>query len=120
MTGSAKQSIGPQAEEWIASSLALPCANASRLSQAMTLLLQGNSQEKKPGSEEPGLRYWPREADTITFQEGLLNTRAAGGGGQMRNPNVQRADSMIRVRALQQAFTPHVRHAGIAGLSSDN
>jgi len=28
------------------------------------------SREKKPGSQEPGLRYWPREADTITFQEG--------------------------------------------------
>src|SRR5207248_11396235 len=32
----AKQSIAPQAEEWIASSLRSPCANASRLSQAMT------------------------------------------------------------------------------------
>ena len=38
--------------------------------------------QKKPGSHEPGLRYWPREADTITFQEGLLNVRATGGGGQ--------------------------------------
>jgi hypothetical protein len=28
------------------------------------------SVEKKPGSLEPGLRYWPCEADTITFQEG--------------------------------------------------
>jgi hypothetical protein len=27
-------------------------------------------QKKKAGLEEPGLRYWPREADTITFQEG--------------------------------------------------
>jgi hypothetical protein len=26
--------------------------------------------QKKPGSKEPGLRQWPREADTITFQEG--------------------------------------------------
>jgi hypothetical protein len=34
----AKQSIVPQGEkEWIASSLPLPCANASRLSQAMTM-----------------------------------------------------------------------------------
>jgi hypothetical protein len=82
--------------------------------------IKGMGQEKKPGSEEPGLRYWPREADTITFQEGLLNTRAAGGGGQMRNPNVQRVAIMIRVRAMQQPFTPHVRHAGSAGLSSDN
>ena len=32
----AKQSIAPRVEEWIASSLALPCTNASRLSQAMT------------------------------------------------------------------------------------
>ena len=41
-----------------------------------------NAQQKKPGSKEPGSRYWPREADTITFQEGLLNFRATGGGGQ--------------------------------------
>lgn len=41
--------------------------------------------EKKAGPQEPGLRYWPREADTITFQEGLLNFRATGGGGQIRN-----------------------------------
>jgi hypothetical protein len=25
---------------------------------------------KKPGSQEPGFKYWPRWADTITFQEG--------------------------------------------------
>src|SRR5262245_59654802 len=36
MTGSAKQSICPRAARWIASSLTLPCANALRLSQAMT------------------------------------------------------------------------------------
>jgi hypothetical protein len=28
------------------------------------------SAKKKPGSIEPGLRYWPGMADTITFQEG--------------------------------------------------
>jgi hypothetical protein len=67
-----------------------------------------NNKKKKPGSQEPGLRYWPREADTITFQEGLLNTRAAGGGGQMRSANIQREHTMIRVRAPQQPFTPHV------------
>ena len=32
--------------------------------------------KKKAGLQEPGLRYWPREADTITFQEGLLSFRA--------------------------------------------
>jgi len=32
----AKQSIGQHAALWIASSQMLPCANASRLSQAMT------------------------------------------------------------------------------------
>jgi hypothetical protein len=32
----AKQSIAPHANTWIASSLSLPCANALRLSQAMT------------------------------------------------------------------------------------
>ncbi|OIQ72894.1 hypothetical protein GALL_454750 [mine drainage metagenome] len=36
MTGSAKQSVGAAKKEWIASSLTLPCANASRLPQAMT------------------------------------------------------------------------------------
>jgi hypothetical protein len=67
--------------------------------------------EKKPGSKEPGLKYWPREADTITFQEGLLSVRVAGGGGQMRNANAQRRDIMIPVDALRQPFTPHVSHA---------
>jgi hypothetical protein len=38
--------------------------------------------KKKPGSKEPGLRQWPREADTITFQEDLLSLRVTGGGGQ--------------------------------------
>jgi hypothetical protein len=38
----------------------------------------------------------------------------------MRNANAQRRDTMIRVGALRQPFTPHVSHAGIAGLSSDN
>src|SRR6185437_8013934 len=32
-----KQSLGNAAADWIASSLTLPCANASRLSQAMTI-----------------------------------------------------------------------------------
>jgi hypothetical protein len=27
-------------------------------------------ERKKPDSEEPGFKYWPRWADTITFQEG--------------------------------------------------
>jgi hypothetical protein len=36
--------------------------------------------QKKAGLEEPGLRYWPREADTITFQEGLLSFRATEEG----------------------------------------
>ena len=40
-------------------------------------------EEKKPGSKEPGLRYWPREADTITFQEGLLSFRATWRRGDM-------------------------------------
>ena len=71
--------------------------------------------KKKPGSKEPGLRYWPREADTITFQEGLLNFRATGGGGQMRDTTVQRAAIMIRVGALQQAPAPHVSHAETGG-----
>src|SRR5438132_2583658 len=66
---------------------------------------------KKPGSLEPGLRYWPREADTITFQEGLLSFRATGGGGTIRNANAQRANTMIRVGALRQPRAPHVSHA---------
>ena len=71
--------------------------------------------KKKPGSKEPGLRYWPREADTITFQEGLLSFRATGGGGHMRNANAQRKSTMIRVYALQQPPSPHVSHAEIGG-----
>src|SRR3954469_9540181 len=69
--------------------------------------------KKKPGSIEPGLRYWPREADTITFQEGLLNARATGGGGQMRNAKAQRGNIMNLPSALQQAPGSHVRHAEI-------
>src|SRR3954465_14603293 len=67
--------------------------------------------QKKAGLKEPGLRYWPREADTITFQEGLLNVRATGGGGHMRSATVQRASTMIPIGALQQAPEPHVSHA---------
>ena len=37
----------------------------------MKSLARGKKLEKKkPGSEEPGFKYWPRWADTITFQEG--------------------------------------------------
>src|SRR5579862_5581283 len=77
--------------------------------QRLTVL--AGPEEKKPGSREPGLRYWPREADTITFQEGLLSSRATGGGGQMRNANAQRKSIMIRACALRQRGEPHVRHA---------
>ena len=38
----------------------------------------------------------------------------------MRNANSQLADSMILVRALHQPPAPHVSHAEIGGLSSDN
>jgi hypothetical protein len=69
--------------------------------------------QKKAGLKEPGLRYWPREADTITFQEGLLSFRATGGGGQMRDAKAQRTNIMIRVSGLQQAPGPHVSHAEI-------
>jgi hypothetical protein len=71
--------------------------------------------EKKPGSQEPGLRYWPREADTITFQEGLLSTRATGGGGHMRDANAQRPITMIPIDGMQQPPEPHVRHAESEG-----
>jgi hypothetical protein len=73
------------------------------------------SRKKKPGPREPGLRYWPREADTITFQEGLLNVRATGGGGQMRDVDAQRGDTMIPVSALRKPFKPHVSHAESGG-----
>ncbi len=76
---------------------------------------QGTECEKKPGSSEPGLRYWPCEADTITFQEGLLSFRATGGGGQMRNANAQCANTMIRAGALRQPPAPHVSHAETGG-----
>jgi hypothetical protein len=67
--------------------------------------------EKKPGPKEPGLRYWPREADTITFQEGLLNRRATGGGGHMRDTTVQRLSIMILISGVRQPSEPHVSHA---------
>ena len=38
----------------------------------------------------------------------------------MRNANAQRKNSMVRVGALRQPFTPHVSHAETGGLSSDN
>jgi hypothetical protein len=41
--------------------------------------------EKKPGPGGARLEVLASEADTITFQEGLLSFRATGGGGQMRN-----------------------------------
>ena len=86
-------------------------------SEIATLMLDD---EKKPGSKEPGLRYWPREADTITFQEGLLSVRATGGGGQMRNANAQRANTMIPVGAMRQPFSSACQSCGVRGLSSDN
>jgi hypothetical protein len=59
MTGSAKQSIFLGAATWIASSQVLPCANASRLSQAMTesscsVGLNENSQESTTTKAPPG------------------------------------------------------------------
>jgi len=61
--------------------------------------------EKKPDSFESGLRYWPREADTITFQEGLPSPRVTGGGGQCatRNLSVRDYDPRWRLAASTQA-----------------
>jgi hypothetical protein len=73
------------------------------------------SRKKKPGSKEPGLRQWPREADTITFQEGLLSVRATGGGGQMRNAIAQRENIMVRASTAQQPPGKHVSHAETEG-----
>ncbi|MGY3440274.1 hypothetical protein ACVW17_000275 [Bradyrhizobium sp. USDA 4473] len=77
--------------------------------------VKGHTDEKKPGSSEPGLRYWPREADTITFQEGLLNFRATGGGGHMRDATAQRVNTMIPIDGMQQLSRSHVSHAEIQG-----
>jgi len=38
--------------------------------------------KKIAGLKEPGWKYWPYEADTITFQEGFPSARATGGGGK--------------------------------------
>jgi hypothetical protein len=38
----------------------------------------------------------------------------------MRNANAQRENTMARVGALRQPFTPHVSHAEIGGLQRDN
>src|SRR6188768_1652315 len=73
---------------------------------------------KKSRAQRARLRYWPREAATITFQEGLLNVRATGGGGQMRNANAQRTVIMGCDLALQQAPEPHVSHAETGGSCS--
>src|SRR6202007_2978727 len=90
----------------------VPCVNdEARRCSCQPLTVFEGCKKKKPGSIEPGLRYWPREADTITFQEGLLNARATGGGGQMRNANAQRAYIIVPASALQQASKPHVSHA---------
>jgi hypothetical protein len=70
---------------------------------------------KKSRAQRARLRYWPREADTITFQEGLLSFRATGGGGQRRNANAQRENIMVCIGAARQPPAPHVSHAGIAG-----
>jgi hypothetical protein len=48
MTGSAKQSSIWDRKEWIASSQVLPCANASRLSQAMTTDGELRNESEKP------------------------------------------------------------------------
>src|SRR5262249_25338945 len=74
--------------------------------------------QKKSRAQRARLRYWPREADTITFQEGLLSSRATGGGGQMRNANAQRAVIIVPPRAMQQPGRPHVRHAEIRDAES--
>jgi hypothetical protein len=72
--------------------------------------------QKKAGLARARLRYWPPEADTITFQERLLlSFRAAGGGGQMRNVNAQRESIMSCVGAVRQPSTPHVSHAETGG-----
>src|ERR1700692_2990130 len=83
--------------------------------QLSSSTLQRARAQKKAGPKEPGLRYWPREADTITFQEGLLNFRVAGGGGQMRNSKAQRGNTMIPDGAPRKPFTPHVSHAESGG-----
>jgi hypothetical protein len=61
-----------------------------RLHVSVAALLQGGAvtrlfHEKKPGPGGARLEVLASEADTITFQEGLLSFRATGGGGQMRN-----------------------------------
>jgi len=88
-----------------------PVSVILRGSQALAPQDDGPRAKKKPGSKEPGLRYWPREADTITFQEGLLNARATGGGGQMRNANAQRVNIIVLGSAMQQPPREHVSHA---------
>ena len=83
-------------------------AEGGVVNQRTMMTPEDPAEEKKPGSIEPGLRYWPREADTITFQEGLLNARATGGGGHMRDTIAQRVSTMIPMGALQQPSKPHV------------
>ena len=70
------------------------------------------TRKKKPGSREPGLRYWPREADTITFQEGLLNRPRHW----RRGTNARRECSAWKHYDPRQCLAasrsePHVSHA---------
>ena len=58
--------------------------------------------EKSRAQTSPAKVVGPREADTITFQEGLLNFRATGGGGQMRNANAQRVAIIVPASVMQQ------------------
>jgi hypothetical protein len=40
------------------------------IGQQMIAKVHLEMRRKKTGLKEPGLRHWPQEADTITFQEG--------------------------------------------------
>src|ERR1700688_306238 len=53
------------------------CAAEPNLSTrgAGTAVCKISKDQKKAGLERARLKVWPREADTITFQEGLLSAR---------------------------------------------
>src|ERR1700749_5101132 len=80
---------------------------------------EGRETPKKSRARESPAQVWPREADTITFQEGLLNARVTGGGGQMGNANAQRVNIIVLRSAMHQPPREHVSHA-LAGTANQD
>src|SRR5260370_42582388 len=78
------------------------------------------STKKKPGSSEPGLRYWPREADTITFQEGFteLSRHWRSGTNEQRKRSVSKHyDPRWRLAATVRTSCQSCGEQGLGGIA---